>query len=58
MVNKILEIVPTIQSLALLEANLRFLKKKKKKSRDFLGAGVTNIVGASMITETSKFTSL
>lgn len=51
----ILKVIPTVQSAALVEHNLKFLKKKKKKSSDFVGSGVTNIVGSSMIAENAKF---
>jgi hypothetical protein len=54
-VRKILAVAPIIQSAALVEANLKFLKKKKKKARDFAYMGVGTIVGASLIKSESDF---
>ncbi len=52
----ILGIVPLAQSLALAGENIKFVKKKKKTAGDFMGHGVENIVRASLIGETAKFT--
>lgn len=49
----ILKVVPTLQATALAEHNLAFLKKKKKKVKDFVGVGVTNMVGTSLIQSTA-----
>jgi hypothetical protein len=46
---KIMEIVPTIQSVHLISENLKALKKKKMKSKDIIGLGAKNIVGTSLI---------
>lgn len=55
MTNGIIKIVPTLQSVALASNALKLVKKKKKKASDFVGTGVTSIVGAAMIQEQSKF---
>ena len=55
MTKKLLQLIPLMQSTALLEDNLEFSKKKKKKAKDFIGQGVKDIVGVSLIAETSKF---
>jgi len=43
----IMRTVPTIMAAGLVQHNLNYLKKKKKKG--LLGLGVDNIVGASLI---------
>jgi hypothetical protein len=53
MSNEILKIIPTIQSVGLLESNLKNLKRKKKPIKN----AVENIVGATMISETASFLS-
>jgi len=45
----IANLIPTIQSVALVSHNLKVLKKKKKKAKDMIELGVTNIVGVSLI---------
>lgn len=55
MANKILSIIPIAQSAMLAEKNLKLLKKKKKRSSDFVSQGVENIIGAELISETSNF---
>jgi len=50
-------IIPTMQSVALVSHNLGVVKKKKVSTKDILGLGVTNIVGASLIQTTAGFTS-
>ncbi len=52
----ILGIVPLAQSLALASHNVKFVKKKDKDVEDFMKMGVTNVVGANLMSETSKFT--
>ena len=52
----ILGIVPLAQSLALASHNVKFAKKKDKDVEDFMKVGVTNVVGANLMSETSKFT--
>lgn len=52
----ILGVVPLAQSLALAGENIKFVKKKDKDVGDFIGQGIGNIVGASLIDETAKFT--
>lgn len=51
----ILKIIPTIQAASLAEHNLKFAKKKKKSSKDFVKVGLNNIVGATLIKENAKF---
>ena len=46
---EILNLVPVMQSTALLGENMILLKKKKKKSKDFIETGMTNIFGTAMI---------
>ena len=52
MANEILKLVPTMQSLSLLESNMKFakkMKKPKKTKNGFVKQGMTNIVGVEMI---------
>jgi hypothetical protein len=51
----LLKLIPTFQSIALLEDNYSFSKKKKK---NFVKQGVKNIVGLSLIKETAKLTDI
>jgi hypothetical protein len=48
---EILRLIPTIQSAQLAGENMKMMKKKKKKSGDFVGMGIKNIVGVSLIKE-------
>ena len=50
----LLGLTQTAQALALTDENLKFAKKKKKTTKDFVKAGVKNIVGTSFISETGK----
>ena len=50
--DKLLKLIPTIQSIALLEDNIDFMEHKKKS---FIKQGVKNIVGSSLISQTSNF---
>ncbi len=52
----ILGVIPLVQSVALAGENVKFTKKKDKDAIDFMGQGMTNIIGASLIGETAKFT--
>ena len=52
----ILGVIPLAQSVALAGHNVKFVKKKDKDVEDFIGQGMTNIIGASLIGETAKFT--
>ena len=54
MAGSILGIVPIAQSVALAADNVGFAKKKNKDAGDFMGQGVKNIVGASLIGETAN----
>jgi len=51
MVTKILNLIPTMQSLALASDNYNFVKKKKKS---FVKQGVKNIVGIEIMKETAN----
>jgi len=53
-VKSLAKLAQTGQSLALAGENLKLVKKKKKKSKDFLKAGIKNIVGIKLISETGK----
>jgi hypothetical protein len=53
MTNEILRLIPTIQSINLVEHNLNYLKKKKKKK--IVNLGIDNIVGSFFIKETADF---
>ena len=55
MTKKLLHLIPLMQSAALLDDSVEFSKKKKKTSKDFIKKGVKDIVGVSLIAETSKF---
>lgn len=48
----ILRLIPTMQSINLVEHNINLLKKKKKK---IVKQGVDNIVGSFFIKETADF---
>lgn len=43
------------QSAALAGDNLRLLRKKKKKSGDFIGQATRNIVGTSLLKAEAEF---
>jgi len=45
----IANLIPTMQSVALVSHNLKAVKKKKTTAKDMVDLGVTNIVGTSMI---------
>ena len=51
----IMNLIPTIQSVALVNENLKFIKKKKKKTKDYLGNFGTNIIGTSLIKSQADF---
>lgn len=47
---KIMEIIPTMQSISLVNENFKLLKKKKKlTTKDMIGLGAKNIIGTSLI---------
>ncbi len=48
------KLAQTGQALALAGKSLKLVGKKKKKTKDFLKAGVTSIVGIKLISETGK----
>lgn len=45
---KILQLVPTLQSMAILSENVKLSKKKKATAKDFVGTGVKSIIGIEM----------
>lgn len=52
----IAKVIPVAMSAGLLQHNLNYLRKKKKKKRgSLLRLGITNIVGAAMIQESADF---
>lgn len=51
----ILHTIPTIQSAAMVEHNLRYLKKKKKKARDMFDLAGYNITGSALIKAEGDF---
>lgn len=55
MIDPILKTIPTMMSLNLVAHNVKYLKKKKKKSTDLIEQGVGNIVGVSMTKEVADF---
>lgn len=55
MADPILKTIPTMMSLGVLAHNVKYLKKKKKKSTDLIEQGVGNIIGVSLVKETADF---
>lgn len=55
-VGNIANLIPTIQSATLVSHNVEKLNKKRISTKDILGLGVTNIVGASLIQQTAGIT--
>lgn len=51
------KLAQTGQALALAGENLKLVKKKKKKAKDFLKTGVKSIIGIKLISETGKIIS-
>lgn len=45
----ILNLIPLMQSTALLKENVKLAKKKNKKVGDFVGVGIKNIIGTELI---------
>ena len=45
----IARLIPTVQSLALIEENIKTVKQKKVKTKDIVKLGMHNIVGTSLI---------
>lgn len=54
-IKNILNLVPTIQSAALLNENVRVVSKKKVNSKDIVSLGMKNIIGISLIKAESDF---
>ena len=53
----LLRVAQAAQAIALTGENLKFAKKKKKTTKDFVKAGAKNIVGTSMISSQGKIIS-
>lgn len=53
--NNILKIIPTIQAAGMVDHNVKFLKKKKKKMTDFIGLGAYNVTGSALIDVEGEF---
>ena len=49
MVKILLKVARDVQALALVKENIKFVDKKKKKTKDFVKTGLTNIVGIEML---------
>ena len=45
----IANLIPTMNSVALVSHNLKVVKKKKTSAKDMVSLGATNIVGTSLI---------
>ena len=54
-IKPILRVAAIAQSAALAGNALRLVRKKKKKSKDFMKVGVETIIGSAIIAEESKF---
>ena len=49
----IANLIPTMQSIALVSENLKYTKKKKSDTMDITKMGVKNIVGVNLIKATA-----
>ena len=45
----LLKLARDVQAAALVGDNIKFARKKKKKTSDFVKSGVSNILGTSLI---------
>jgi hypothetical protein len=54
MSNSIANVIPLIMTAELLNEDVKYLKKKKKTSKDSVKFAVRNVVGLSLIGATSK----
>jgi len=52
----IVNLIPTVQSAALVGHNVKVAQKKNISAKDILGLGVTNIVGTNLISATAGIT--
>ena len=50
MTNDVLKVIPTVMSIDLLNSNIKKSKKKK-----IVKQGIDNIIGSTIISETSNF---
>ena len=53
-IQSIMKIVPTLQSVALAENAYKLVKKKRKKTKDYIDTGTQSIFGAALVQEQSK----
>ena len=53
----LLRLVPTIQAIGLVGANLKVINKKKVNTKDVVKLGMTNIIGVSLIKAESDWIS-
>jgi len=53
MTKAILRTIPVMESTALASDNVKFFKKKKKDTGDFVEQGVKNIVGVNLVSATA-----
>jgi hypothetical protein len=53
-VKPILQVGVAAQAIGLAGENIKFVKKKKKKTKDLLGLGITNIAGVSLLKAQSQ----
>lgn len=51
---KILDLIPMMQSVAVLDDTIHFSEKKNKKAKDFVKQGTKNIVGITFVGLSSK----
>jgi len=48
-IKNIMNLVPTMQAVALVKENVKTAKKKKVKIKDLVGLGTKNIIGIEFI---------
>ena len=58
MTNAIIQLVPTLQGVALAAHNIEKIKKKDINTKDILELGVTNIVGVGLLQKTAQLAAL
>ena len=51
----IANLIPTMQSVALVSENMKFVNKKKKNTTDFVKNATKNIVGIELMKTTASF---
>lgn len=50
----LLQVARDIQAVALLKENIKLAEKKKKKTKDFVKMGATNIIGIELLKAQAK----